>query len=518
SQRLRELAFLNAGIRISILDEKSDKRHDFHYTGGINSFIEHLNKNKTPLHSKIVYVSGKKENVELEIAMQWNDGYSENIFSFANNINTTEGGTHMVGFKSALTRTINNYATAQNLLKGVKEGIQGEDVREGLTCVISVKLPNPQFEGQTKTKLGNSEIKGYVETMLNEKLSEFLGENPSVAKKIVGKAVEGAMAREAARKAKELIRRKGALDTASLPGKLADCQETNPALCELFIVEGDSAGGSAKQGRDRKNQAILPLKGKILNVEKARFDKMLSNEEIGTMITALGTSIGKEEFDVNKLRYHKIIIMTDADVDGSHIRTLLLTFYYRQMADLVERGHLYIAQPPLFKIKKGKTEKYIKDETALTDFVLEAAVEGLKLYSKNGKKVFKTLELFNILKKMARFQGIIKNIYKRKKDGNIIAAISMEDDFNTDSLKSEKAMKTLMVDLKTYLKAFHPDMEALDFSIARDAEHDSFMLKAVSKKNGAQIETIVDMEFLHSPEFIELKGVLLGTQSMTLLC
>ena len=507
SQRLRELAFLNAGIHISITDERSDKKHEFHYTGGITSFIEHLNKNKTPLHSKIIYMSGEREAVNVEIAMQWNDGYSEIIFSFANNINTTEGGTHMVGFKSALTRTINTYASSANLLKGVKEGIQGEDVREGITSVISIKLPNPQFEGQTKTKLGNSEVKGLVEAIVNEKLSSFLEENPSISKKIVNKAVEGAMAREAARKAKELIRRKGALDTACLPGKLADCQETNPALCELFIVEGDSAGGSAKQGRDRKNQAILPLKGKILNVEKARFDKMLANDEIGTMITALGTGIGKEELDISKLRYHKIIIMTDADVDGSHIRTLILTFYYRQMPELVEKGHLYIAQPPLFKVKRGKFERYIKNETVLEDFVLEAAVEGLQFYSKDRKKIFKANELFGILKKMARFRSIIRKIDRRRKEGEIISALSMEDNFSADSLKSEKEINSLVTSLKTYLKAFHPDIQPLDFSVSRDTEHDSFILKGVSSRNGANIETAIDWDFMHTPEFIEIRTI-----------
>lgn len=506
SQRLRELSFLNAGIRISIKDERSEKRHEFHYTGGIKSFIEHLNKNKTPLHSKIIYIDAERDNVQIEIAMQWNEGYLENIFSFANNINTTEGGMHMVGFKSALTRTINNYASQNNLLKGVKEGIQGDDVREGLTAVISVKLPSPQFEGQTKTKLGNSEIKGYVEAMVNEKLSSFLEENPSIAKKIVVKAVEGVMAREAARKAKDLIRRKGALDTANLPGKLADCQETNPALCELFIVEGDSAGGSAKQGRDRRNQAILPLRGKILNVEKARFDKMLSNEEIGTMITALGTGIGKDECDISKLRYNKIIIMTDADVDGSHIRTLLLTFFYRQMPALVERGHLYIAQPPLFKIKKGKFERYIKDETELTSFVLEAAVEDLQLYAKDRKRVLNSKDLLQILKKMARFQYITKIMERKRKEGEVISALGMENEFNADALKSENKLKTIAVDLKTYIRAIRPDIH-LDFVIDRDTEHDCCIFKALSRKNGIASETIIDWEFVHSPEFTELRVI-----------
>ena len=443
----------------------------------------------------------------MEIAMQWNDGYSENTFSYANNINTIEGGTHLVGFKSALTRTINSYASANNLLKDLKEGLQGEDVREGLTAVISIKLPNPQFEGQTKTKLGNSEVEGYVKTILNEKLSAFLEENPSVGKKIVGKAADGARAREAARKAKELIRRKGALDSSSLPGKLADCQESNPALSEIFIVEGDSAGGSAKQGRDRRFQAILPLRGKILNVEKARFDKMLSNEEIRTVITALGCGIGKEEFDPTKLRYHKIIIMTDADVDGSHIRTLLLTFFYRQMTPLVEGGYLYIAQPPLFKVKRGKVEKYIKDDTAMEDFILDAAVEGLSLKPKGAKTEIKGQNLFNLLKNAARLQGILKRFEKRRREGEIIAAFAMEDSFSADTLKKAKAVNNLLEDIKTYIKTFHPDIMPVEFSTDDDSEHDCLTIKAVSKKNGAKVETTIDWDLVHSPEFQELRAI-----------
>jgi DNA gyrase subunit B len=435
ANRLRELAFLNKGVRVTIQDHRIHRQHDFYYEGGIDSFVQYLNKNKTPIHPEVIHLSGTRDGVGVEIALQYSDSYTEQIFAFANNINTREGGTHLSGFKAGLTRSVNQYAATANIPKHLKGKLEGDDVREGLAAVISVKLSKPQFEGQTKSKLGNSEVKGLLETMVYEQLSAYFEENPVVARAVLAKVAEAARVREAARRARELTRRKGVLGEHSLPGKLADCQERDPALSELFLVEGDSAGGSAKQARDRKFQAVLPLRGKILNVEKARFDKMLENQEICTMITALGTGVGKDDFDATKLRYHRIIIMTDADVDGSHIRTLLLTFFYRQMEEIIRQGHLYIAQPPLLRVAQTKRETYIRDEAAFQRFLLERATENRSLVVDKSKKVYAGAELLRVLEKMVRYFDILGSLQRRGYDMDLmkeLLKLYLEEEIHAD--------------------------------------------------------------------------------------
>ncbi|MBX3331350.1 MAG: DNA topoisomerase (ATP-hydrolyzing) subunit B [Nitrospira sp.] len=515
AQRLRELAFLNKGLAIILRDERKEpaKEQVFLYKGGIVSFVEHLNEAKTPLH-KPIYVKVEKPEMILEVALQYNDSYAENLFSFANNINTKEGGTHLIGFKAALTRTINNYANANDLLKKETESLTGDDVREGLTAVVSVKVRNPQFEGQTKAKLGNSEVKGVVEAAVNEALGNYFEENPPVARKIIGKAVDAARAREAARKAKDLIRRKSALDGGSLPGKLADCSEKDPALSELYIVEGDSAGGSAKQGRDRKFQAILPLKGKILNVEKARFDKMLSSDEIRTLIMALGTGIGrkreegdkseKDTFDIAKARYHKIILMTDADVDGSHIRTLLLTFFFRQMPELLERGYIYIAQPPLFKVKKGKTERYLKDEGSLNEYLADSAVEDVELYMEGAQGYVTGRRLLPILKKMISFETLLVHLNKKPHEAAMLRAFVDEPGLDRELLKDREALNRVVVGVKKALLLAFPKLEPT-FELFADEEHQSNKVTCRLHANGMVHSIEINHDLVGSADFRELQ-------------
>jgi DNA gyrase subunit B len=497
SNRLREQAFLNKGLKIVITDERSDRAHEFHYTGGIVSFVSHLNENKHPLH-KPIYLAGKKDDIELECALQYHDGYTENIFSFANNINTREGGTHLSGFKAGLTRSINSYAAAHNLIKNNSIKITGDDVREGLTAVISVKLFEPQFEGQTKAKLGNSVVKGAMEGLVNESLCRYFEENPKVVKGILEKVIDSARAREAARKARDLTRRKGLLETTSLPGKLADCQQRDPAQAELFLVEGDSAGGSAKQARDRRFQAILPLRGKILNVEKARFDKMLSNEEIRTVIAALGAGIGKDEFKLARLRYHKVVIMTDADVDGSHIRTLLLTFFFRHYQPLIERGFLYIAQPPLYRIKRGKKERYIEDDKALEKYLLSLVVTEVKVRNDEGGE-FTGKELSRIMERVSSRRYFLDRLERRGYAGAVVKALISLGVRSPEIFSNEKKVARLSTRLS---KAGFAVSEVLP-----DEEYGGFALEVRNALGMDGQPTSVHYSLISSPDYRQLTEI-----------
>ena len=473
SNRLRELSFLNKGLKIHIHDERDGRSHDFIYEGGIVSFVDHINKKKKAIHPSPIYITREKKDFSLELSMQYNDSYTEEIFTFVNNVNTKDGGTHLSGYRSALTRTINSYAIQNGYLKNLGISLSGDDVREGLVAVLSVKIPEPQFEGQTKGRLGNSDVKGMVEQIVNEMLGRIFEEQPAIAKSIVAKAISAAQAREAAKKAKDLVRRKNALEISSLPGKLADCSEKDPALSELYIVEGDSAGGSAKQGRNRQNQAILPLKGKILNVEKARYDKMIGSDEIRALITALGTGIGKTDFNIDKLRYHKVIIMTDADVDGSHIRTLLLTFFFRQMPEMIERGHLYIAQPPLFKVKKGKSENYVKDEKGLSQVLVEQGTDKQEVLIQNKGPAISGKKLVDFVNQLIHFRDYCNTVAKNNIPAELLGAL-VNMKISADDFKTLDRLLSLMSQLMNYLLA---DTEKEKYGIQKNLKNIPLVLK-----------------------------------------
>ena len=501
SQRLRELSFLNSGVNIHIRENTTDKSHHFHYEGGIRSFVEHLNRTRTPLVDPPLYFSDQKETVHAEVALQWNDSYQENVFCYTNNIPQRDGGTHLAGFRAALTRTVNNYAVSAGILKKDKNALTGEDCREGLTAVISVKVPDPKFSSQTKEKLVSSEVRTAIEGLVAKNITTYFEEHPKDAKRIVAKTVEAATAREAARKARDLTRRKSALEISSLPGKLADCQDRNPANCELYLVEGDSAGGSAKQARNRKFQAILPLKGKILNVEKARFDKMLSSAEVGTLITALGTGIGVEEYNIDKLRYHSIIIMTDADVDGSHIRTLLLTFFYRQFPEIVTRGHLFIAQPPLYRLVKGKTSIYLKDENALTELLLTNGGEDVVL--RGNDAVLQGEELTNLVRNAQAYVTLLNRL-SRNYDRQVLSTATERAAVSSESLEDQETAQSAADRLLAALRNNATEEDRILVTLSHDPETSSKIINVKRIVHGVAIQTHLDSHLTRFPEYREM--------------
>jgi DNA gyrase subunit B len=513
NNRLREISFLNAGLEVTLEDERGEGKKVTHrFEGGIREFVEALNKKKTPLHDSVIYLHSVKDGVDIEIAMQWSDSYNESIFPYTNNVFNRDGGTHLTGLRTALTRVINQYGAREKLLKDLKNPLGGDDVREGLTAIISVKHPDPAFSSQTKDKLVSSEVKGIVESVLNEKLSAYLEEDPKAGKRIVEKAVLAARAREAARRAREMVQRKGVLDASTLPGKLADCQSKDASESELYIVEGDSAGGSAKQGRDRRFQAILPLRGKILNVERARFEKMLSSAEIGTLITALGCGVeGGENFDIEKLRYHHVIIMTDADVDGSHIRTLLLTFFYRQMPKLIDNGYLYIAQPPLYKVKKGKKLRYLQDDEALNRFLIETGTDSVRLSMKEGSTQLTGEPLRKLVQDLARFRLLLENIGHRV-DPLVVEAVVTATDLKVEDLADKAKIEAALEALEAYVRAKREG--ELSSAIEYDEEHDRHRVVIQTQDDATKRTTIVDFDFLSAGNVSELRQIRQGIHAL----